>query len=162
MKLFKFEKVLQFRVTQSLFLLSASRKSKRSGYYKMESKPLASFMSTQSETLSWHFVLNTEVIISRGCMYSWSYPRYNPKYVTHYSNFTWPQSCGPFAVCYSRLNGRKGFRRLVIYGKVFCCRTLYSFTFKGTFYIRLRFVCWLFELRLDEKQHGGTKQWTPC
>ena len=84
------------------------------------------------------------------------------------------------AVCSLRLNGRKGIQPLVTYDKVFCHEKLYRLTFKRhevAFFIRLRCACWIFELEkandpcffgdksdsvwLDEKQHGGTKQWTP-
>ena len=84
------------------------------------------------------------------------------------------------SVCSLRLNGRKGIQPLVTYDKVFCDEKLYRLTFKRhevAFFIRLRCACWIFELEkanypcffgdksdsvwLDEKQHGGTKQWTP-
>ena len=84
------------------------------------------------------------------------------------------------SVCGLRLNGWKGIQPLVTYDKVFCHEKLYRLTFKRhevAFFIRLRCACWIFELEkanypcffgdksdsvwLDEKQHGGTKQWTP-
>ena len=84
-----------------------------------------------------------------------------------------------FAVCSSRFEPKEGLpvvsdlRQRFLPLKIVQPRVLKH---ELAFYIRLRCICWIFDLesmnyscflgdksdalRLDEKQHGGTKQWT--
>ena len=54
-----------------------------------------------------------------------------------------------FAVCSSRLNGRKGFQRQVTYGKVFLPLKIVQprvLRHQVAFFICLRCACWIIEL----------------